>query len=436
MNPHPGTETAERGKEEVFHPSSLYSNRQRAILLGALCAISVIAYLDRTILTVLLEPIRLEYGLSDSQLGLLTGAFALFYATLGLPIARWADHGNRKTIIMLAMGLWSVMTIVCGLVNSFTQLLIARVVVGGGESGAQPTGQSLIADYFPESQRGRALAIFSASASIGNLGGLMLGGVVVSALGWRWAFILAGLPGIVLVILSFFMLKEPRLDPRYVPLTHTHEVTWQALRSLYAKRSYRYAILALVCYFTVGVGAVSFIPTYVVRILQIDLATMGLSYGMINGVATLTGAISGGVVVDALRSRNPRWVFWFPAAGMLVSMALWFALFIMPTLITFLVFSFLVTFVLLAVSPAVFTALHAVCGSTRRTVAVAFAFFAGYLIGMGVGPTVIGMLSDHFAQQHGILGLRCALISIGILFLPATIFLLIASRHFIEDVEA
>jgi len=196
----------------------LYSSRQRWVYLAVLFLVSTSNYADRNVISVLLEPIKAEFKVSDTMLGLLTGiSFAVFYATLGIPVARWADRGNRKFIMTLALTIWSFMTMLCGAAQTFWQLAFARVGVGAGEAGAIPPAQSLIADYFDPTRRARALAIFMASATAGYLLGFVLGAHIAAVYGWRHAFVLLGAPGLLLAVIVHFVLREPRVLPEFRP---------------------------------------------------------------------------------------------------------------------------------------------------------------------------------------------------------------------------
>ena len=174
-----------------------YSDRQRIAFLGALFLVGSSNNIDRNILGVLLPLIKSEFHASDTELGLLSGVvFGFFYATLGVPIARWADRGNRAHILSFSLVVWSAMTTLCGFAQSFWQLALARIGVGAGEAGALPPAQSLIADYFPPEKRAGAMSIFNMSAAMGYAGGLILGGYVAQHFGWRSAFIVVGLAGV------------------------------------------------------------------------------------------------------------------------------------------------------------------------------------------------------------------------------------------------
>src|SRR5512134_2748336 len=186
------------------------SEGYRRYVLGLLFVVYVVNFVDRSILNILLEPIKREFQPSDTALGFLSGvAFAIFYATLGIPIARWADRGVRRDIIALALFLWSGMTALCGLARTFPQLVLARVGVGVGEAGCSPPAHSILSDYYPPERRGTAFAIYALGIPIGTAFGYLLGGWMSQELGWRSAFLLVGLPGIALAVLVRFTLREP-----------------------------------------------------------------------------------------------------------------------------------------------------------------------------------------------------------------------------------
>jgi MFS family permease len=185
------------------------SDSYRRYVLGLLLVVYVFNFLDRQILTILLEPIKQEFALSDAQLGLLGGlAFAFFYTLLGIPIAMWADRGTRTKIIALALFIWSLMTAVTGLATSFATLLLARIGVGIGEAGGSPPSHSLLAAYFPPERRGMALGVYAAGIPIGSAIGALAGGWIGATLGWRTAFMVVGLPGVLLALVVLLTLRE------------------------------------------------------------------------------------------------------------------------------------------------------------------------------------------------------------------------------------
>ncbi|HEY5758002.1 MAG TPA: MFS transporter [Steroidobacter sp.] len=419
------------------HPSDLYSPMRQWSLLAVLFLVSTSNFVDRNIISVLLEPIKAEFGVSDTLLGLLTGiSFALFYATLGIPVARWADRGNRKIIITLSLTIWSVMTALCGLAQSFWQLALARVGVGAGEAGALPPAQSLIADYFGPTRCARALAVFMSSSMCGYLLGFVAGAHIATTYGWRAAFLIVGLPGLALAILVHFVLHEPRTLPQFRPLPGSQESIGATFRALADKRAFVYLVIAMVIYFLVAYGAIVFLPSHMVRVLNVTLAEVGSAYGAVTAAASIVGTVLGGVVTDRLSKRNLAWLGWWPALGLTLCWPLYEAMLLAPTFSIALIFAGLAGIVLNAAVPAMFACLHAICGSARRAMAVAVVFFFANLFGLGLGPVIAGALSDTFSAIHGPVGIRYALLIMMTLLLPCAWLLVMTGRHVATNIEA
>lgn len=421
----------------ITHPCQLYSPVRQWSFLAVLFLVSTSNYVDRNIISVLLEPIKAEFGVSDTLLGLLTGiSFAVFYATLGIPVARWADRGNRKTIITLSLTIWSLMTALCGLAQSFWQLALARVGVGAGEAGALPPAQSLIADYFGPRRCARALAVFMSSSMCGYLLGFVAGAQIATAYGWRAAFLIVGLPGLALALLVHFVLHEPRTLPQFCPRPGSQESIGATFRALVSKRAFVYLVIAMVIYFMVAYGAIVFLPSYMVRVLKVTLVEVGSSYGAVSAVAAIVGTVFGGFITDRLAKRNLSWLAWLPAVGLVICWPLYEAMLLAPTFAMALTFAGLAGLVLNAAVPAMFACLHAICGSARRAMAVAVVFFFANLIGLGLGPIIAGAMSDAFSAIHGPVGIRYALLIVFMLLLPCAWLLMMSARHVAADVEA
>jgi MFS family permease len=421
----------------ITHPSELYSPVRQWSLLAVLFLVSTSNFVDRNIISVLLEPIKAEFGVSDTLLGLLTGiSFAVFYATLGIPVARLADRGNRKIIITLSLTIWSVMTALCGLAQSFWQLALARVGVGAGEAGALPPAQSLIADYFGPTRCARALAIFMSSSMCGYLLGFVAGAHIATMYGWRAAFLIVGLPGLALAVLVHFVLHEPRTLPQFRPLPGSQESLGATFRALAAKRSFVYLVIAMVIYFLIAYGGIVFLPSYMVRVLKVTLAEVGTAYGAVTAAGSIVGTVLGGFVTDRLSKRNIAWLSWWPALGLVLCWPLYEGMLLAPTFAIALTFAGLAGIMLNAAVPAMFACLHAICGSARRAMAVAVVFFFANLLGLGLGPVLAGAMSDAFSAVYGPVGIRYALLIVFVLLLPCAWLLVKSARHVATDVEA
>lgn len=419
-------------------PWDRYSERQRWVLLGVLFLIATSSYVDKNIIGVLLQPIKEEFGVSDTMLGLLSGlSFAVFYATLGLPVARWADRGDRRFIITVSLALWSVMTAFCGLAQSFWQLAAARIGVGAGEAGAIPPGQSLIADYFPPERRGKALGGFMMAAMAGYVIGTVLGGQLAQAYGWRPAFLVVGIPGVLLAVIARLVLDEPRLSAGVTVAATESEAFRDSYRALTAKPSFVGILIAMVLYFLIAYGAFAFIVPLMIRSYGITVGKAGAIFGMLSTVGAVIGNAVGGGLTDRLCQRDPSWAARFPAWGMIGAFVVYETAFLMPNLTALVVVLTIGGVFLSGPVPSMFAALHLVCGSKRRATSVAIIFFFANLLGLGLGPIIAGGLSDTFARSVGPAdGLRYAMMVVMVTFLPCGYYLFRAARTLKADMEA
>jgi len=419
-------------------PWEFYTRRQRWTYLSILFLVATSNYVDRNIVAVLLEPIKQEFGASDAMLGLMTGfAFALLYATLGLPVAHIADRRNRKHVITVALIVWSVMTALCGMAQSFWLLVAARVGVGAGEAGGIPPSQSLIADYFQPEQRARALAIFTLAAMLGYILGLVVGGRIAEDHGWRAAFLAVGIPGLLLAVATHLMLQEPRTLAQFRLPADRQESASTALRSLAAKPAYISLVAALVFYFLMSYGAFSFTVSFMIRAYGKTVAEAGAAFGTLSGFSAVLGMLGGAVIADRLTKRCASGSALVGAVGLFAAFPLYAAAFFTKSWTLMIVLLFVAGIFMTAALPAMWAAVHLVCGSSRRAMAVAVAFFFANLFGTGVGPLVTGLLSDALGQALGAAdGLRFALIIALTAFLPAGFFMLRAARRLEADLEA
>lgn len=405
-------------------------------MLAVLFLVSTSNYFDRNVIAVLLEPIKLEFHVSDTRLGLLSGfCFALFYAIAGMPIARWADRGNRRTIIALALTMWSVMTVFCGLAQTFWQLALARVGVGAGESGAIPPAQSLIADYFPPERHASAIAIFTAAATAGYLLGIGLGGYIAATHGWRSAFLLAGAPGLVLALVVRLTLAEPRLQLGFHGPKTPAENVREALAKLLRNRSFVYALAGCQLYFFVAYGGLNFIPSFLIRVLHASLAEVSVIYGTVSAVGSLVGTLGGGWLADRLSRRDIRWLAWLPALACALTGPVYMLAFAANHVWLFMAIAFVAGTLLSGGLPPVFAAIHRVCGNRRRATAIAIVFFSATLFGGGFGPLATGALSDSLSGVYGSEGLRYALMMMMSVLVVAGSALFLFGRAMPNDLE-
>ena len=300
------------------------SQYYRYYVLFILTLASVLNIADRLIMSILMEDIKGEFTLTDTQMGLLAGlAFALFYALMSLPIARFADKSNRKNILAAALVIWSGMTALCGAATGFVSLFLARLGVGVGEAGGSPPTYSIIADYFKPSERARAMGVYVTGAVIGTGGGLMVGGLLGELLGWRLTFMALGLPGILLGVILFFTVREPKRGTFDAGVERAKEAadmrkTLVSLISntVYVRLSISFAMLTMV-----GYAMALWLAPIMLRSFDVSLSKVGLYLGLTYFAGGIPGPIIGGYLTDYLGKRNARWRAWIPAIFIIASVA-------------------------------------------------------------------------------------------------------------------
>ncbi|HEY3813584.1 MAG TPA: MFS transporter [Caulobacteraceae bacterium] len=426
----PGTEPA-----PADGPWTLYKPARRWLLLAVLFLALLCSMTDRYLMSILLEPIKAEFHASDTVMGLLTGfAFAAFYAILGLPIARWADRGDRRVIISLSLAVWSVMSALCGFARNLPMLALARVGVGVGEAGATPPVFSLVPDYFPPNQRGRATSMLVLAMTVGILIAYTGGAQINKYEGWRAAFLWLSVPGIPFALLSFFVLSEPRRVLGHAA-SESKERVGRTIGVLLRKRSLVLGVLSLTIYNLVVTGAFLWIPAYLQRVLKVDLATQGALYGSVSVLIPLFGTIIGGLMADRLTKRSPKWLAWLPAIGIGLSMPFYELSFFTHSYTLFLILSVVAIIPLSAAAPTAITLVLSVSGPSRRSLSMAVNGLITSLVGVGGGAYLAGALSDYLAPTYGVDSLRYALMIITALLALCTLFYLAAARFVQRELE-
>ena len=375
----------------------------------------LLRFVDLQIIAVLLEPIKTEFDLSDTQLGLLTGiAFSLFYGTLGIPIAWMADRYNRRNIVSVAIGLWSLMTALCGMATGFISLFLARIGVGIGEAGGSPPTFSLISDYVKPERRSTVFAILNSSTPIGVFVGFKVGGWVNEFFGWRAAFLIVGIPGIIVALLVRYTMKEPPRgysDPggkTITPLPFR-----QTIKDLIKIKSYVQIVIAT-CIMTMGAyGSGIWIPSFFIRTHGMSVAEIGTWLAFLYGGGGFVGSMLGGWFADRMvqKTGNKRWLTWVPAiAGVCI---LPFSLFVYLWHDPYMALPVhLGTTILMHVylGPSYGT-IQTLVGASKRAMASAINLLFINLIAFGMGPLLIGMASDFFNAQYGNDALRYSILT-------------------------
>ena len=391
------------------------SSHYRWYVLGVLALVYAFSFMDRQILSILIEDIRAEFALSDLQLGLLSGiAFALFYATLGIPIAKLADRYNRVTIVSIAVAVWSGMTALCGAAGSFWQLFMARVGVGVGEAGGSPPSHSIISDYFNREERSFAMSILAMGGPLGMLFGLIMGGFVAEYYGWRWAFVCAGVPGLALALLVKFSIREPvrgAMDEvvQAVEPGQPSESMLEAFRQLWANKAYRYVNLAHMLGTFVGYGFTVWKPALYLRQFDLSQSEVGMIVGITSAVFGSLGLLSGGLVADRWAKKDPRGPALLGCIAVLLATPVYLvALWSNDWIVTTLCIGF--GLLLFAHSHAPSLAIvQTVVEPHRRAQAAAYVFFLANILGLGLGPVLVGSVSDAFAAEYAHRSLNVAL---------------------------
>lgn len=391
-------------------PMDKKSISYRRYVLTILMLVSALNFLDRQIINILVEPIKQDLGLADWQLGLLSGlSFALFYSILGLPIARLADRANRPIIIGTSLVVWSGFTALCGMANNFTQLLLARIGVGCGEAGGGPPSHSLISDYTTPQNRASALSFYSLGSPLGALLGLCMGALVADALGWRMAFIVAAVPGILLGIVLMLTLKEPR---KALPKSKTDAVplsaAWKELRSI---RTFWCICIAgaFTAIATYGQGA--FWGSYFLRVHGEEIASwsiglgplaiVGVMLGLVQGVVGGLGTLAGGWLTDYIGRRDMRSFCTVPAVALMLAAPTFICVLFAPTFLSAALLLTAPVFLSAMILGPSFAAVQTLVSPSTRATAAAILLFILTITGLGGGPLLIGGLSDWFGQTMG-----------------------------------
>lgn len=405
------------------------SKGYRNYVLFMLMIVYAFNFVDRQILVILQEPIKLELGLSDTQLGLMTGlTFALFYVVMGLPIARLADRSNRRNIVAISLTVWSGMTAMSGFANNYWQLLLARIGVGIGEAGGSPPSHSMLSDYFPPEQRATAFSIYTTGIYIGIMVGFLAGGWIADAFGWRMAFFIVGLPGILLAIIVRLTIKEP---PRGFYDKGTPETV--PLKTVIAHfRSHKSMILlSLACGMTAftGYGTTNFMPAYLARVHEMGTTEIGFALAIAIGVGGGVGTFSSGFLADKLGKKDIRWYLWMPALMGLLSFPLGLYVFLSndtANIMYVFFFSALLSSMYLGPSIAV---CHSLSKPSMRALVSAILFFILNIIGLGLGPLATGALSDYLAADYGVESIRYALVIVSVFGSVIAISLFVWAGH-------
>ncbi len=409
----------------------------RAWFLFLLTVGYALNFLDRQLLSILQEPLKQDLNLTDTQLGLLGGpVFALLYVSLGVPIARLSDRSNRVRIVAGAISLWSVATAACGLAGSFVQLAMARMTVAVGEAAGTAPSYALLADLYEKERRASAIGLFTIGTSIGAALGLTLGGWIGQVYGWRMAFLLIGLPGIFLSAVIVLTLREPPrgfADGRAEPSSQAGFA--EVLRHLFSSRSFPGIAFGIGIASIAGFGLGHWMPSFLVRSFDLTIAEAGWRVAAASLTGGVLGGIVGGRVCDRLALRDRRWWCWAPAIAFLLNIPMTTILFSTRNLELALVVLAVVNFLYHFWGGSGHSLVQSIVGVRMRATAAALFLMCISLIGQGIGPFAVGLLSDWFGAQRGTDSLRPALLALSPVWLFAACLWLWAATTIRSDLD-
>ncbi|MNZ74921.1 Hexuronate transporter [compost metagenome] len=405
--------------------------------LGVLTIIYVFNYIDRQLMAILIEPVKAEFGISDTQVGLLSGlTFAVFYTLFGFPLGRLSDRIGRKPVIALACIAWSAMTMLCGLAGSFLFLVLARIGVAIGEAGGTAPSMAMVSDLYPPQRRSTALSVLMLGSSLGAVFGLGLGGWIAQNYGWRTAFVVIGAPGIFLGLLLWATVRAPKPAAPTASVAQARESWLQTLGILLATPAFGLLVMtgsvAAIAGYAIGTWA----PSFLIRSHGLSIKEAGLLLGVVGGSCSAIGTLTCGWFTDRMARRDCGWQIGVPLLGTLLSIPFGLAYFLWPQGIAFSAFGigvptaflFSIPFSFFGtwwVSPCLGAISH-LFPAARLAQATAIFMMGMGLLGVGLGPLVTGMLSDYFTPIAGSEALRYSLAASMSLLVLAALFLAIA----------
>lgn len=415
-------------------PEKAQNSRNKTYLLLILLGLLAFNGTERVLVGLVLQDIKVDLGLSDTQLGLLTGiAFALFYASVGIPLARYADHGNRVNLVSWTTGLCGSMIALCGRADSFIHLLLIRIGVAVGEAGIIPASHSLIADNFTRAERPHAVAVFLLGASLSSVFGYMIGGWLNEYYGWRLTFFAIGAPGVLLALIARSTLSEPRSvqqpEKTKIPsLLEVFTIVWKI-------KTYRQLFYAFVLssFFTGGVY--KWMPSFFIRTHDMQTSEIGVWFGLLFGLGGALGIYIGGVAASRYAKHNEP--LQLQIMSLLYILCAFFNFFAYLTSSKYLALSLLglSTFATASLGGPLLALIQTLLTDHMRATAFALMYFFTGLIGMGLGPLAAGVLSDVLALFAGEQSLRYSLLILSPGFLILSFHLYLASKTVIDDLS-
>lgn len=402
--------------------------RQAWIALGMLWFVYVLNFLDRQLLSILAKPIQDGLGVTDTQLGLITGLyFAMFYCFLAIPVGWLADRSNRVGVLSAACAVWSAATVGCGLAANYAQLAVARMTVGVGEAGGVPPSYAIISDYFPPERRGTALGIFNLGPPVGAAFGIAFGASIAAAYGWRTAFIALGAVGIVAALVTWLVVREPKrggLDQAPAAAAAARAGFWETAKTFFSNPVLLLVSLAGGVTQLVTYGWGNFNVLFLMREKGMTLQEVGLWWALVAGIGMSAGIFVPGWLVDRFGARSKQAYALIPAIGLALCIPFYLGFVYAPGWPLAMLMLFGVVLLIYSyLSPAV-VLVQLETPPNQRVMAGALLLLVINFIGLGLGPTYVGAASDWFRQSHPENSLQMALYTL-------TPFLILASAMFL-----
>lgn len=422
--------------KDLPQPATVSAAKANYILV-LITLVYAVNFIDRNILNVLLQPIKQEFQLSDTMMGFMSGiGFTALYVLASLPLARLADKTNRIAVISGGLTVWSAMTVLCGMAGSAVQLVLARCLVGIGEASSGGPSQAVLADVFPPEKRARAMSVLATATFIGVTLAFTLGSAINSYYGWRMAFVIVGLPGLVLAALLWFTVRDVPRGGSELRKTDVRDIPFlEAMRFLRGQRSVVLGTLAFASSSFCSAGITAWVVPMLQRVHGLTNMQAGLMSGPILGGAGILGGILAALIMTRLSKRDLRWTLWAAALSMLIAAPAMVVFCFAPTpgialgalAVVTLGSGFQIGPFVAAFQSAVKVRMRALTGAANMA--------TNTLLGWGLGPLVVGMLSDSLQASMGVDALRYAML-VGAAMLPIGALLAWqASRYIQSDIE-
>lgn len=401
-----------------------------------LTIIYTLNFLDRTVITILIDPIKRDFQLSDKAMGFISGfGFVIMYSILAAPVARWADRGNRRSILTWGLVIWSGMTALAGIARNALQLTLARFGVGIGEAAGTAPSASMISDLFPGHQRAMAMSVYQLGPVFGGFLGAFIGGWINQYFGWHRAFLVAGLPGLLVALIFRFTVKEPvRGNTEPVKVDTRQQRFWETLRFLLGQKSYMLLLLGFCLTTFTQFGFGTWAAPFLHRIRHLDSKEIGTYLGTVRGVAGLVGTLIGGYLTDWFGHRDPRWRLYVPGiCSILTAPAVLLFLFSPNPILSLAGFALISAASPVHVGPIVSVS-HSVVKVGMRTFSTSVLYLISELIGLGGGALFIGWFNDHYARDLGVNVIRYSMATAAATTLIGGALFIVAAQFLKQDV--